>query len=226
MGHDLPRSWEQLLRGIASKLRAALAAAGLHPAGSITTAFGAYQMRLPPDTTIDVEEALASFEAAERTLDAGDAERATEAASATVAIAALQFLPGSLGAWVERRQAELVELHLRGLEVLALAAEARRRWAEAVAAAEQAVAIEPYRESAHLRLMAAHAAADNRGEAPRAYERCRRRLADQLGVNPSAPTEAAYLALLVVLSTKLTGGARSDEHTHRRAESPRCLSRR
>ena len=44
--------------------------------------------------------------------------------------------------------------------------------------------------------MAALDAAGNRAEALRAYQRARRVLADQLGVDPSEDTEAAYLALL------------------------------
>ena len=44
--------------------------------------------------------------------------------------------------------------------------------------------------------MAAHAAAGNRGEALLAYQRLRRVLADELGVDPDAETEAAYLQLL------------------------------
>ena len=56
--------------------------------------------------------------------------------------------------------------------------------------------MEPFRESAYVRLMDAHAGAGNRGEALRAYERCRRLLVEELGVDPSPPTETANLALL------------------------------
>src|SRR5438270_2714025 len=45
-GDDLPSSWEQLLRGIAAKLRQCLRSAGLDPADALTTAFGAYQLHL------------------------------------------------------------------------------------------------------------------------------------------------------------------------------------
>ena len=44
--------------------------------------------------------------------------------------------------------------------------------------------------------MQAHAGAGNRGEALRAYERCRLVLAEELGVRPSPATDAAYVALL------------------------------
>ena len=195
-GDQLPRSWEQLLRGNASKLRAVLGAAGLDPAVGLSTAFGAYQVRLPPDAVVDVEEAEAALERALAALRAGHGEEAQRAAALTVDVAARGFLPGWSGHWVERRQAELRELHLRALEVLAQAAGARGQWAQAAAAGEEAVTIEPLRESAYQVLMASHAGAGNRGEALRAYERCRRSLVEELGISPSAATEDAYLGLL------------------------------
>ena len=66
----------------------------------------------------------------------------------------------------------------------------------AVAAAEQAIALAPLRESAHARLMAAHASGGNRAAALRAYEACRRVLADELGVGPSPETYELYVRLL------------------------------
>jgi hypothetical protein len=44
--------------------------------------------------------------------------------------------------------------------------------------------VEPFRDSAHRRLLTAHAAAGDRGEALRAYDRYRRVLAEELGVGP------------------------------------------
>ena len=195
-GEDLPASWEQLLRGLASKMRATLGQAGLDPATTLTSALGAYQIHLPTGAVVDVEEAAQDLEAAGAALAEGDAKEARGRASAAIAVAARQFLPAASGTWVERRQAELRELHLRALELVARAAAADGLWGEAIDAAEEAIAIEPFRESAYLALMAAHAGAGSRGEAVRAYERCRRVLADELGAAPSSSTEAAFLALL------------------------------
>ena len=44
--------------------------------------------------------------------------------------------------------------------------------------------------------MRAHAAAGNRAEALRAYEQCRQLLAEELGVAPSAETQAVHLMVL------------------------------
>ena len=44
--------------------------------------------------------------------------------------------------------------------------------------------------------MRAHALAGNRAEALRVYARCRQILSEELGVDPSPPTESVYLEIL------------------------------
>ena len=63
-------------------------------------------------------------------------------------------------------------------------------------AAAKALALDPYRESSYRLLMQAHAAGGSRGEALRTYERCRRMLADELGVGPATQTQTLYVQLL------------------------------
>jgi pentatricopeptide repeat protein len=65
-----------------------------------------------------------------------------------------------------------------------------------VADAEEALRLEPFRESTYRTLMRAHAAAGNRAEALRVYQRCRDLLAEELGVDPSGETEGLYLGML------------------------------
>lgn len=196
-GEDrLPRSWEQMLRGSASKLRTILATAGLDPTVALSSSFGAYQVRLPPDAVVDVEEAQSNVERAIAALSTGNATDAHRAAAAAVEVAGRGFMPGWSGIWVDRRGAELRELHLRALDVLAQAAVATGQWADAVGAAEQVVALQPFRESAHQVLMTAHCGAGNPAEALRAYDRCRGVLAEELGASPSTATESIYLSLL------------------------------
>lgn len=194
-GAELPPTWRAALRGVISRVRGALGAAGLDSALTLTTGPGGYRLRLPAGSTVDVEVAERAVEAA-RAAIIDDPGRARDEARRAVEILRGEFLAGISGPWVERRQAEQVELHLEGLEVLSQACAACGDGVGAVRAANVAVALQPLRESAHLRVMAAHEAAGNRGRALRAYERCRRVLVDELGITPGPETEAAYLAML------------------------------
>lgn len=75
-------------------------------------------------------------------------------------------------------------------------AAANGEMAEAIQAAEDALAIEPFRETTYQRLMRVHAAAGHRAEALRAYQRCCNVLAEELGVPPSPETDAVYTAIV------------------------------
>ncbi len=204
-GEDLPRSWETSVRVVVSKVRAVLAEAGLRPTEALTTDAGSYQLHLPAGTVVDVEAAAAAVERARATLaaasggrplPAGTAGPVRQAAVAAAATASRLLLPGVTGPWVERRQAELAHLRLLALEVASDAAAAEGDWTAAVTLADEAVGLEPFRESAHLRVLTAHAGAGNRAEALRAYERARRLLVEEFGMDPSPPLQAAYVAVL------------------------------
>jgi DNA-binding SARP family transcriptional activator len=193
---DLPASWQAALRGVITKVRGALTAVGLDGANAIRSAFGCYQLELPHGSRIDVEAASDDVEQAEAALSAGEAGRARPLAEAAAAIAGQPFLPGEDGPFPDAMRRQLQALHLRALEALARADLAIGEVGAAIDAAQTALKVERFRESAYRLLMSAHAAAGSRGEALRAYERCRVLLAEELGVRPSAETEAAYVALL------------------------------
>lgn len=194
-GEELPATWEPSLRGVVSRVRRRLEAVGLPPE-VITGARGCYEVHLPAGAVVDVEEAAAAVEAARQALAGGDCQRSRQLAGAAADIAGRGFLPGLGGLWVERRQAELDELHVSALELVADAAGAGGDHAGALAAAEAVVAAQPLRESAHLRVMEAHVRAGNPAAALRAYERCRVVLAEELGASPAQRTQDSYLALL------------------------------
>ncbi|MGH9189988.1 MAG: tetratricopeptide repeat protein [Acidimicrobiales bacterium] len=196
-GDDPPRSWETSLRVLVSKLRALLERAGLPPREALTVQLGCYQLQLPADAVVDVEEADEALTASRSAMAAGRPPEAMRLAAEAIAIGGRQFLPGATGTWVERRQGALREMHLQALEALTAASSSCGEWAKAVQAAETAIALEPLHEQTWVKLMEAHAGAGNRGQALRIYERCRRLLVEELGVSPSPATDAAYVALLV-----------------------------
>ncbi len=95
--------------------------------------------------------------------------------------------------------------------------------------AEQAIALAPYRETGYRRLMDAHIAAGNRGEALQVYERCRQLLAEELGAYPSPETESIYRGLLEAPAVQAGATAASESpqfdttalaHTGARIEWP------
>src|SRR5215470_13302229 len=56
-GADLPTTWEKALRVLMTKLRALLEECGIDGSSMLRSAFGCYQLTLPPETRIDVDAA-------------------------------------------------------------------------------------------------------------------------------------------------------------------------
>jgi DNA-binding SARP family transcriptional activator len=195
-GTALPPTWRPALRGVISKVRDFLDLLGIAGAEALTSSSGCYRLVLPADTSVDVEAAEGAADAAQRALDQGRLGQALAAAERARAVAGRPLLPGLDGAWVEDRRAALHLVHARSLELLVDVHLAAGRPARAVGPAGGLVALEPFRDSAHRRLLRAHTASGDRGEALRSYDRYRRVLAEELGVGPSPELEAAYLELL------------------------------
>jgi YVTN family beta-propeller protein len=190
-----PASWDKALTVLASKLRALLTEFG-SGAIALTGAFGCYRLDLPEGTWIDVFAAAKAAQEAEAALAANDLEEARAAAMRAASLARRPFLPGEEGSWVEERRRELADVRSRALRCLADASLSLGDASAAATWAEEAIALEPFREAGYRDLMAAHAAVGNRAEALRVYERCRRLLAEELGAYPSPETEAIYRGLL------------------------------
>jgi DNA-binding SARP family transcriptional activator len=195
-GGTLPPTWRPALRGVVSKVRDFLGVLGLPAAEALTSVSGSYRLILPDDTAVDVERAGGEAEAAQSAMRAGDLEQALAAAERARAIAGRPLLPGHDSAWVEDRRAALRQVLAGSLELLVDVHLAAGDGDAAVGPARELVALEPFRDSAHERLLRAHAAAGDRSEALRAYDRYRRTLAEELGIGPSPELEAAYLELL------------------------------
>ena len=192
----LPHTWRPALRGVVSKVRGFLDVLGLPADDTLTSAAGCYRLALPADTAVDVEHAAGAAAAARSALAAGDLELAAAAAERARQIAGRPLLPGHEGAWVEQRRDGLHRILVDSLELLVDVHLRAGHPDPAVGPARDLVALEPFRDSAHERLLRAHAAAGDRGQALRAYDRYRRTLAEELGVGPSPGLEAIYLELL------------------------------
>jgi DNA-binding SARP family transcriptional activator/pimeloyl-ACP methyl ester carboxylesterase len=195
-GETPPPTWDKALTVNVSKLRGLLAESGVNGPNTLTSAFGCYRLDLPEGTWVDVIAAADAAEEAEAALAAGELEKAKALATHAASLARPVFLPGEEGVWVDGKRSELADIVHRALTCLAEASLRTGDPSAAGKAAEEAISLEPYRESGYRRLMQAHAAAGNRAEALRVYERCRKLLAEELGAYPSPETESFYRELL------------------------------
>lgn len=95
------------------------------------------------------------------------------------------LLPDWWDDWLLLERERIRQIRLHALEALANRLVLRGRPGEGVAAALDAVAAEPLRESAHRVLVSAYLAEGNYGEAIRHYHLCAKLLKDELGVEPT-----------------------------------------
>lgn len=190
-GERPPREADAALRVLLSKLRRVLGEALLPAAAEV-------QLRLPRVAWIDLEVARDAIHRAESAFALRQWERAWGAAQVAMFTARRGFLPGEEGEWIEELRRELDDLYLRALECYGGAS--LEIGGTELSAAERCgrelVGRSPYRESGHRLLMRALAAAGNTAEALRAYEELRRRLREELGTAPSAPTRDLHTSLL------------------------------
>ncbi len=187
---SLPASWTLALSAIVSRLRSRLESIGLPRARIIASAFGCYQLSPPGEAWVDVEAALAALDAAEGAIVAGSPQAAYGPSLIATTILRRPFLPGQDGPWVDDRRTTLASYLIRATDSRVEALAANNETMLAVAHAREAVRLEPYRESGYRRLMRVLAANGDRAEAIVAYNQCRDLLQRELGVPPSAETEA------------------------------------
>jgi DNA-binding SARP family transcriptional activator/EAL domain-containing protein (putative c-di-GMP-specific phosphodiesterase class I) len=192
----LPDSWAAALRGVVTDVRRFLEEGGLDPAEVLAAGRGGYQLRPPADVVVDVDEAREALAAARAELAAGAAAAAADHASRAAALARLPFLPSHEGEWVDGVRAELDSIQVEALELEARAGAEAGDLRAAATATERLVKVEPFKEPVHqLRIRVLGEAGDRAG-ATRAYERCKEVLSSELGVEPSAETEAVFRAAM------------------------------
>jgi DNA-binding SARP family transcriptional activator len=193
--HDAPPSQERALTAVISKVRAVLACAAITDL-DIVSRFGAYQLRVPTGIWVDTRAAMEAIDRAEGAMRSALYREAWPLAQIACHITRRPFLIGDEGPWVTRMRREMQTVLLRAHECLAEIYIWNNEPATATRHATMAIELEPFRETAHQLLMRAHAAAGNRAEALRAYDRCRTLLAEELGVSPSPALDHLYETVL------------------------------
>ena len=192
-----PQAWDSALKSLVSRLRQFLGRlTGTAAVPSISSQFGCYQIQLPQHTWIDLEAARNSVDEAEGALRSNDVASAWGPANVALTIAGRPFMPGEEGEWVGQKRSELRDSLVRALDSYAEICLRTAQPSLAVQVANQAISLEPFRETGYQYLMRAHDALGNRAQALRVYQRCRELLADELGVDPSPEIAARYMELL------------------------------
>ena len=194
-GEELPESWTASLSAVISRLRRLFTEAGLDGPSVVMSTPGAYQLLLPAGSRVDLEDVVAAVEEAEDAAARGETDRALAAASRVETVAARGFIADD-SEWVDARRDTIRDLRARAAVAQSAAHLAAGSAGRAIDPARQAVDLDPTKEAAYRQLMLALAAAGERGEALRVWERCRITLVEELGIDPSPETEAVYLGLL------------------------------
>ena len=151
---------------------------------------GCYLLHPQVSWWIDRAEFLAALR------DASDASNTVDAIEAHER--ALRLYRGSLfeddstGEWYLAEQRQLAELRVRSLEQLALLHLGLGAVAEGIENAQQALAVDPCRESAHRLLMRCFAEQHQQQLICRQFQLCKTQLHDELGVMPDAETNRLF----------------------------------
>jgi DNA-binding SARP family transcriptional activator len=184
-----PAASETALSALLSKLRKLLGEGALSGRSEV-------RLTLDGDVSVDVEHATAGALRAEGALRDGDWSAASAAARDALVADPAAFLPDCDGPWLNEQRALLDGVRVRALEALAEASLRAGRLGEAADSARAAIAAAPFRESAHVLLMEAHAAAGNPAEALRAFDALRRLLREELGSAPGPDAMAMHERVL------------------------------
>lgn len=186
-----PSASEAGLNALISKLRKILGPGAIDGRSSL-------RLKMEADAQVDVETAAKAAHRAESQVALGEWKRAWGPSLVALFVAEREFLPGEDAPWVEEQRHLLGDVRLRALEAYAVAAfgTGGTELPAAVRAGRQLVALVPLRESGYQVLMQALACQGNVAEALSVYTALREVLREELGVFPSARSQAVYHELL------------------------------
>lgn len=187
-GDDPPEAPDSALSSLLSRFRRLVVVEGRSEV----------RLLLPADAWVDVEAAAAALHRAESAVAREDWESAWGPARVAQHICSRPFLPGEGHAWAVRHRAALEEMLVRALELAGRSALAigGSELNTAERAARRLAELAPLRESGARLLMEVMERRGNPAEALLVYEALRTRLRDELGVAPSAETQALHRVLL------------------------------
>jgi DNA-binding SARP family transcriptional activator len=188
-GENVPDSAVKMIQIHVSQLRKAL------PADVLRTRPPGYVLEVDPDT-VDLTRFLELREHGRAALAAGDPARASALLADALALWRGPALAEFSEPFAHGESARLEELRLVCLENRIEADIAGGRHADVVGELEALVARHPLRETLHGHLMLALYGAGRQADALATYDRFRRTLDDELGIEPSEPLKRLHLDIL------------------------------
>jgi predicted ATPase/DNA-binding SARP family transcriptional activator len=160
----------------------------------VRAADGAYVLHIDP-AAVDLRRALRLAAEAQAAAGAGDAAGALERAEEGVALFRGQVLVAA-GDWAAPHRTRLEETRWTLVETVTAARVDLGAGADVVAELEALVAEQPLRERLWVSLVTALYRAGRQGDALAAYERVRRHLDDELGIDPGPELRALEVGVL------------------------------
>lgn len=186
-----PTRARRSLQVAASRIRQVLDHPGEGPS-IVESTRGAYRLRLGASDTVDWVD---FDDAAARALDGGRPDPV--ALEHARRLWSGEPLPRERYTdWAAPWRQRMLDRYASVLHALVRVHDARGDQGAVIDAARELVALDPLDEGAHRALMRALARVGRRGQALRQFLACRRALADQLGVEPSAPTSRLHARVL------------------------------
>ena len=174
-----------------SRLRKALAADDI----VLTRDYG-YELRVAPER-VDAHRFEGLVAEARDAMSSEDPERALELLERALALWRGQPLADLTDEpFAQRERGRLEDVRVGALEQLVEVKLTLGRHTEVVSALEGLIAEHPYRERLHAQLMLALYRSDRQADALQAYQNARRRLVEDLGIEPGAPLRELEQAVL------------------------------
>jgi len=163
------------------------------PSACILTVAGGYTFNPEADCWLDVADFESHARQGRRCQEKGDLAAAVTAYEAARALYGGHLFEEDLYEdWAFAGRERLRERFLTVLTELAECYAQQGRYRRAIARCREVLAADSCREAVYLRLMLYHYYAGEQDRALRAYQSCRRVLADELGVDPLPRTTALY----------------------------------
>lgn len=190
---QLPEAADVALRSLLSKVRAVLG-------DDVIRGKVELEVRLPPDTWIDLEAALEAIHRAESAVVQQQWQEAWWPTRIALNVSKREFLPGAGGYWVEERRRMLAEVRLRTYRAIAAVGIGLggSELASAQRSAHALIDEAPFHEAGYRFLMETLAAQGNVAEALIVYDGLRSLLREELGAAPAPTTQAVYRRLLEI----------------------------